>query len=37
MLKWSFKREAQWMLWLALPLPLLAIGTLLWRWIARLF
>ena len=37
MLKWRFKREAQWMLWLSLPLPLLAILMLLWSRLARLF
>ena len=36
MYRWSFKREAQWMLWLSLPLPLLATGMLLWSWLARL-
>ena len=37
MLKWSFKREAYWMLWLSLPLPLLAVATVLGRWLAQLF
>ncbi len=37
MLKWSFKREAHWMLWLTLPPPVLAFATVLWILLARLW
>lgn len=37
MFRWSFEREARWMLWLLLPLPLLAMASLVWSWLARLF
>jgi hypothetical protein len=36
MLKWSFKREAQWMVWLYVVLPLLGLGSLLYARIVRL-
>ena len=36
MLKWSFKREAHWMLWMLLPLPLLGIAAMLWSWLERM-
>jgi len=32
-IRWTFTKEAQWMLWLYLSLPLLALGTLLARWV----
>ena len=36
MLKWSLEREARWMLWLSLPLPILALVTVLGSRLARL-
>jgi hypothetical protein len=35
MIRWSFKNEAQWMLWLTLILPLAALVTLLVRWLGE--
>ncbi len=34
-MKWTFQREAQWMMWLALIPGLLVLGTLLWPWLLR--
>jgi hypothetical protein len=31
---WTFKREAQWMMWLNLALPAIALAALVWRWLA---
>jgi hypothetical protein len=31
--RWSFKKEAQWMLCLWLAMPLIALGTLVWTWV----
>jgi hypothetical protein len=34
-MKWTFQREAQWMMWLALIPALLILWTLLWPWLGR--
>ena len=36
MIRWTFKKEAQWMLWLSLALPLFAIAAIVVAWLGRL-
>jgi hypothetical protein len=33
--KWTFEREAQWMLWLSLIPGLLILASLIGRWLQR--
>jgi hypothetical protein len=35
-MKWTFKREAEWMIWLMLIPALLILLTLIWAWLRRL-
>ena len=37
MIRWSFKREAHWILWLCLALPLLALAAAIFKWLRSLF
>jgi hypothetical protein len=35
MIRWSFKREAHWILWLSLVLPLLALAAAILAWLRK--